>query len=95
MEYSRRQKALTPLAAFDPDEPCGPGGGVRTTAPPDRGRLAAVCRALPDLDTIVLDHAIPGAAATVWHGPPEQGPPTAGQTMKHPSFYRFSCAALR
>ena len=59
-------------------------------------QLAAACRALPDLDTIILNRPVPGIAARSWHAPVAQTyAEPDGTTSKVSTFYRYPCAPLR
>jgi hypothetical protein len=100
LEYARRGEALRPLDTEDFDDKPGSLCLVKNHAkvhgPTTRAQLAGACRALPDLDTLVLAEAVPGAASRVWRSPvPAAYTAMDGKTRRATLFYRYSCAALR
>lgn len=99
-EYARRGNVLRLLNTRDfNDQPggfCMEKSVPRAYGPGSRERLATVCRLLPDLDTVVLNQPVPGAAARVWRAPAyEETEMLDWAAMKVSTFYRYSCADLR
>ncbi|HEY2177192.1 MAG TPA: hypothetical protein VGH15_01295 [Caulobacteraceae bacterium] len=99
-DYDRRGRILRTLNTrdFADDEKGMCESKIRPKAfgPTSRAQLAIACRALPDLDTFILDRPVPGAAARVWRAPAAQAYyESTGAVTKVATFYRYSCADLR
>jgi hypothetical protein len=69
---------------------CGP----KDPWPGSAADLGQACRALPDLDAIVLGRAIPGVAGRTWIARPTEGS-LAGLPLRDWSFWRYDCKAFR
>lgn len=105
LEWSRRQSILRSLNTEDFKIPaCGPKVDSEARGPESRAQVAAVCHALPDLDTVILNHPVPGLAGRPWTAPADQeiiqadqerGGVTHKRLVKISTFYRYSCADLR
>jgi hypothetical protein len=97
MDFARRGAALSRLntADFAPMEVsfCGRKNNPRASGPTGLGQLAAACRALPDLDTLILERPVPGVPTQVWRAPAWQTQQVS--IMGLSTFFRYSCAALR
>ncbi|MGH7022372.1 MAG: hypothetical protein ACREEB_02135 [Caulobacteraceae bacterium] len=100
MDYARRGAVLRALNTRDfkdlPGEMCESKLNFGARGPTSRIQLTSACRALPDLDTVILDRAIPGVAARSWRAPvAERYRENDGSTTEVSTFYRYSCADLR
>lgn len=97
-DFARRSRALSPLHTVDfgamTDQSCGEPNPTGHFGPGSPAILAAACRALPDLDTAILDRPIPGAApAKVWRAPAaQQYKDEDRRLIKIDTFYRYSCS---
>ncbi|MGH7022776.1 MAG: hypothetical protein ACREEB_04195 [Caulobacteraceae bacterium] len=97
-DYARRGAVLRTLGTRDFSDVssfCEANVHYGQRGPTSPGQLIAACRALPDLDTIVLDRPVPGLAAPSWRAPVAQEPEPDGSVGRVATFYRYSCAALR
>jgi hypothetical protein len=99
LEYARRGEVLRSLdtEGFDDtsDGLCLAKSHPAAQGPATADQLARACRALPDLDTVVLSEPVPGAVARVWRSPvPAVYTGMDGKTRRVTMFYRYSCAAL-
>jgi hypothetical protein len=99
-EYHRRGAALSGLDtadfARDADGDCTPKQNPLAYGPATRDQLVAACRALPDLDTLVLLHAVPGATGATWQSPVPYVLRGAGFVpAKISTFHKYRCAELR
>jgi hypothetical protein len=104
MEWSKRQSALRHLNTQDfGNARCGLKADPGDNGPNSPAQIAAACQALPDLDTIILNHPIPGLPDRSWTAPAYQevfqrgpGIPNLRDGIRRTStFYRYSCASLR
>jgi hypothetical protein len=100
LEFARRGDGLrllkTRTFSPQPTDQCPSHWLVDPWGANTAGQLAAACRALPDLDTIILNRPVPGMAARAWHAPVAQTyAEPDGTTSKVSTFYRYSCARLR
>jgi len=97
LDYARRGAALSRLdtANFAPTESafCGRKIDANAFGPTGPGQLAAACRALPDLDTVILDQPVPGVTTQVWQAPAWQS--QRGRIGRISTFFRYSCSAFR
>lgn len=96
-EYERRRAGLEALATYD-----FVGGGNRLCAPDAQiphgpaslGAIREACRALPELRTLILTRALPGAAAEVWRPPVRLTYRVDGEIERVDQFYKYQCADL-
>lgn len=106
MEYQRRTDALRPLNTadfrFDDRDLCPAKAEPHEDGPRSAAQLATACKALPELDAVVLPKAVPGAAAAaIWRAP--AGRPINGETSADgrrevrlvTHYYKYACADLR
>jgi hypothetical protein len=97
-DYSRRGNALRLLNSRDFEDQqggfCLEKSVPLAHGPQSRKQVATVCRLLPDLDTLVLNQAVPGASARVWRAPAFAEYEQLDAT-KVSTFYRYSCADFR
>lgn len=100
IEYHRRQEALAGLNTSDfspiPGLNCRPRQDLAEDGPRRAEQLTAACRAMPELDTIVLPHLVPGVPSRAWRPPVpfRRQLPTSAVTL-HDMLYRYDCAGLR
>jgi len=99
LEFERR---LEKLSGIVPDEPalCLHRPGVQADRPVSAEDLASVCRALPELDLIVLRRPVEGAEGTPWRAPAPLGLKTArGDRAVEDddlfTFHFYSCRDMR
>jgi hypothetical protein len=100
LDYERRGRALRALntRTFSDlaGDACGRKAAPGQIGPRDREQLALACRSLPDLDTIILERPVAGAAVRAWRAPvAQQFVELDGQRTEVSTFYRYDCAALR
>lgn len=105
MEWSRRKTALQRLNTKDFSEMrCKSEASTRADGPESPAQIATVCQSLPDLDTIILDHPVPGLPRRPWTAPTYQevteyerqgNGHLHTKTVKTSTFYRYDCAAVR
>lgn len=104
MEWSRRQSALQHLNTEDfGNAPCGLKMDPTANGPNSPIQITAACQALPELDTIILNHPVPNLPSKSWTAPAyqeifEHDPGTHNRhnrLVKVSTFYRYSCADLR
>lgn len=100
MEYERRVALLAQLNTRDFSNAagslCPSQGSAAQQGPQTRQQLERTCRALPDLDTIVLVRQVQGAAARLWVAPVKQVyTDKAGRTFEDDRFYAYACSQLR
>ena len=100
IEYQRRTEALAGLNTGDFSPMPGMNCGVRQNPAEDGPRradqLVAACRAMPELDTIVLPHLVRGVPHTAWRPPvPFRRLLPTGTPTLHDMLYRYDCAGLR
>ena len=99
MDYARRGAALSRLdtADFAPaaSPQCIEKQNARALGPTDPAQLATVCRALPDLDTLVLGQPVVGVPTQSWRAPAWQAQAGSARTLKIDTFYRYSCRPFR
>jgi hypothetical protein len=98
-DFARRGAPLRALntADFAPEQGpfCGKRNNPGAVDPTSPDQLAAACRALPDLDTLVLDRPVPGVATRVWQAPAYQTDVGGGRPVRISNFFRYSCASFR
>jgi len=96
LEWFRRLSVIRLLNTEDfKTLSCGTKVDPSTAGPHSQAQIAAVCQALPDLDTLILNHPIPELAGQSWTAPTYQEI-VEGARRKHVStFYRYSCTSLR
>ncbi len=96
-----RAAAIAPLNTSDlrlsPDEICPAREDPSRTGPADAAALAGVCRALPELDVIILGEAVRGVEGSTWQPPvPVLLPATKGAPPRRiEAFHRYDCRTLR
>ncbi|MBX9698778.1 MAG: hypothetical protein K2X74_05040, partial [Acetobacteraceae bacterium] len=100
LDYDRRTQGLAALNTqdFSPTTRslCPPMRHPGEDGPRGVAQLAEACRALPDLDSIVLPVALAGAPSLEWRPPvPFTRSSLAGQRSEHLSFHLYRCAELR
>lgn len=101
LEFQRRSEALAGLNTgdFSDVEPvpsaCAPRRNADEDGPKRVAQLAAACRALPELDAIVLMSALPGSLYREWHAPVGQPIVRRGRVYRADNFYRYDCANYR
>ena len=105
LEWARRQQILRHLNTGDfGDSPeCGTKADPAARGPVSQVQVVAACRALPDLDTLILNHPVPGLAGASWAAPAGQEviehdpakPRERGRIEQVSTFYRYGCAGLR
>ncbi|MGC9370876.1 MAG: hypothetical protein ACP5DX_15160 [Paracoccaceae bacterium] len=104
LEYARRREIVSQLNTddFDPygDRLCRPDAEPEAREAPTAERLAAVCRALHELDLIVLRRPVDGVAGTPWRAPAPMPVETGGRRRQVPDddpyrFHFYSCGELR
>ncbi|WP_291772612.1 hypothetical protein [Castellaniella sp.] len=105
LDWSRRKTALQSLNTQDFSEMlCRPKAGIRANVPKSPAQIAAACQSLRDLDTIILNHPVPGLPNRSWTAPTYQeiteyeqrgNGPIQPKTVKISTFYRYDCSALR
>ena len=99
IEYRRRSEGLAGLNTLDfsrsPYDLCARPKNPDQQGPTTREQLAAACRALPELDALVLSERVPGAIATEWHPPAAQIVIRDATPRKITTFYRYRCSNLR
>lgn len=101
LEYRRRSDVLSALDTADferrDDQVCPGRQDPSRNGPVSVDELAAVCRALPELEVLILGTHVAGAEVTTWESP-------RPLSLTHPSplssggvttFYRYACASLR
>jgi hypothetical protein len=99
LDYARRGAALSRLNTFDfapaADPYCIRKQDPDAMGPSGPGQIAAACRALPDLDTLVLNWPVPGVAAQAWTAPAYQARVVNGRNIRISTFHRYDCANFR
>jgi hypothetical protein len=99
-EYQRRGAVLSALDtaefAKDADGDCTPKHNPLAYGPATREQLVAACRALPDLETLVLMRPVPGIAGATWRSPAPYVALAEGLVAeKISTFHKYRCAELR
>jgi hypothetical protein len=98
-EFRRRYEALGELDTIDferqPGQVCPPRRNPDREGPEMLAQLTDACRAMPELDAIILARPVPGAAVTTWQAPAEMVRSQLYAVPVTRSFYRYDCAALR
>jgi hypothetical protein len=101
MEYQRRTQALRELNTYDfPDDQksgCRAKVRIDEVGPTHAAQLYAVCRALPDLDAMILTRTVPGTVAPQWQAA------ESGEFFEHnpirikriSRYYRYNCSEWR
>lgn len=101
VEYQRRSVGLAGLNTLDflqspyNSLQCEPKRQPNEQGPKTRAQLAAACRALPDLDTIVLTTHVPDTKPAEWHAPVSEVVIRGQRPERVNTFYRYRCAELR
>lgn len=100
IDYQRRSDALSKLNtsdfADDPNDMCALKAVRGKTGAPTLDQLKGACKALPDLDTLVLDNPVTGAVGQTWQPPTLQHRGADRFYLGHGSmFYRYSCSTFR
>lgn len=100
MEYERRSSGLAGLDTADFDDlgsfsPCPRKHDPKERGPKNPAQLAAACRALPDLDAMVLMERVPGTDPAVWHAPAAEIVLRHNRPVQITTFYRYRCADFR
>lgn len=100
MEFARRTQGLRGLDTIDFNDSdiglCPTKADPMQMGPRSPKQLSDACRALPDLDSIILVHAVPGLAAQVWRAPAAATVKASnGQTERIDTYYRYNCTGLR
>lgn len=104
LEWSRRKSELQPMNTEDFSSPiCGPKSDPSAVGPDSMLQVEDVCKRLPDLDTIILNHPVPGLPRQSWTAPASQEITVraADSHLKSShianisTFYRYNCADLR
>jgi hypothetical protein len=97
IDYARRSRALANLGAHrvQPDQTdlCYQKDALDT--PPTVEDIRRACRALSDLDGVVLGSAAAGASARVWTSPVAQVYVKYPEIEKVETYYEYMCADLR
>jgi len=93
-EYRRRTDALAGLNtadfADDGSGLCAAKGTPGDDGPATREQLAAACRALPELDALVLTRKVGDVPSAEWRAPPRLRVRT-----RHDTFHKYRCSDLR
>jgi hypothetical protein len=101
MDYARRSKVLKTLntSSFDDQRPsaCGLKADPTAYGPSTKAQVIAVCRTLPDLDSIVLMRPVPGTPSRRrWTAPaPLTIVRKSGVKERIQTFYQYRCLELR
>jgi hypothetical protein len=94
MEFGKRANIIGKLETADlsrvPGSLC-PEQPKTDPAIPFATRLTEVCRASPDLDTLVLIRPIPGLPAKEWVAPAPQRVLVNGKVITVNRYYRYDC----
>jgi len=91
LEWVRRATALREVGAAKGSDFCG----ANFSWPSTTSQVVDLCRALPDLDTLVFNHQIEGATGRTWTAPAFQGRASFGLPPTNSRFWRYDCQALR
>ncbi|HEY5288676.1 MAG TPA: hypothetical protein VIJ59_01455 [Caulobacteraceae bacterium] len=99
-DYARRGQVLRTMNTRDfaihDSGLCQTKHDADAFGPTDRVQLVTACRALPDLDTIILDRALPEVPTISWRAPAAQIYFGKGGLVKQTStFFRYSCRDFR
>jgi hypothetical protein len=99
LEYRRRGNALVGLNTLDfsekKDGPCVLKEDPKARGPENREQLVTACRALPELEAIVLNREVPGTVHSVWKSPATQILRRDAGVERISTFYMYRCADLR
>lgn len=100
IDFQRRGEALSVLNTQDfiddADDMCLQKHTIGATGAPSLGDLETACRALPDLDTLVLTHRVDGIPYRVWRAPFYQVTmPSLDKATRTDTFFRYDCSRLR
>ncbi|WP_157926062.1 hypothetical protein [Methylosinus trichosporium] len=99
IDYARRGSALAKLDAPNyhhaPDHACYHQPEQPTDGPLSLDDLRRVCRALPDLDGIVLGVALPDASPRIWNSPAPRYYVGYDKIETVTTFYKYMCRDLR
>ncbi len=74
---------------------CGPPSSPAAIGPSSVRQLVRVCRELPKLDTLILDHPVPGMTTRSWTAPAPLEEWEHHQLVSIWTYYRYGCKALR
>ena len=99
-EYQRRTDALAGLDATDPDNGatsgvCPPDVAAHGGCPIAKARLAAACRALPELDAVVLRRKVAGVPSTEWRSPVPMPAGSNDSVAGYRVFHLYRCSDVR
>ncbi len=99
-EFRRRTDALSGLNtadfADDPRGPCALKRAPGEEGPATREQLESSCRALPELDALVLTRRVQGVPSTAWRAPVRMLiRKQEGGTTHHDTFHMYRCSDLR
>lgn len=98
-DYARRGRALTELDdhlyRHDTDHVCYQQASLRGDRPLSIDDVRRACRALPDLDGVVLSVALPGASPRAWTSPAAQFHIKYPEVETVETFYKYKCEDLR
>jgi hypothetical protein len=101
MEFERRSVGLAGLNTgdFGDIEPvpsaCAPKQYPEDNGPGSEAQLTTACRALPELDAIVLTTPLPAAPYREWHAPVSQLVIRKTRVDRIDRFYVYRCADFR
>jgi hypothetical protein len=100
LEFKRRSEGLAGLNTEDFGEidfiSCAPKQDRQAQGPQARDQIAAACRALPELDAMVLLKPVAGTKHTRWRAPAGQIVTKAGrQPESFDTFYMYRCSDFR
>jgi fumarate reductase subunit D len=97
LEYQRRSEGLSGLGTTDFAEDrssfCYPKQSPSANGPVVREQLVASCKALPDVDTVVLIQPVLGATHEFWRAPVSAA--SMGESREPIMFYKYECADFR
>jgi hypothetical protein len=99
VEFRRRYEGLGGLDTIDFErnrgQVCPPRRNPDREGPETLAQLSEACRALPELDALILVAPVPGAAGTTWQAPVEMVRHQIFAVPVTRRFHRYDCAALR
>jgi hypothetical protein len=99
-DYDRRGRGLRGLNTRgfgkEAGNMCESEANPEAHGPNSRSQLVTACRALPDLDTLILGEKVAGLPVRVWRAPAAETYYDKNRGLaKISTFYRYSCADLR
>lgn len=99
IDYARRGQALAKLEASQfrhgPEHACYHTSAQQIDGPLSIEDIRRACRALPDLDGVVLGVALPGASPRAWTSPATRFYVSFEKTESVETFYKYMCRDLR